>query len=280
MSRFSLHRSAFTLIELIVVVLIIATLAALVIPQIAMLTRSSDMAASAKTQADLANNIQMFFALQKRFPQGLDSLIDTTNAVYGAADSTGAATTSGNLQTSGLPAGGADGTTLHAQLTPWVITNADDATGTGSGGSFRSFSRAGFDWVYNHSRTIANSNNSGITRVDLASGVTVAELVGTPLVTTDFDLVNKLVPQGLQAGQRLVALGIGPRNTAVSKTITNCPTYPGADGRYYGRYVAVFMVYATGERASLVGVVDAYGRHPDYTQQQFNESLPDGSRQG
>ena len=40
------------------------------------------------------------------------------------------------------------------------------------------------------------------------------------------------------------------------------------------------MVYASGERATLVGVSDAYGRTPDYTEQQFNESLPDGARQG
>ncbi len=35
-----------------------------------------------------------------------------------------------------------------------------------------------------------------------------------------------------------------------------------------------------GERATLVAVIDIYGRHPDYTQQQFNESLPNGGRQG
>ena len=49
---------------------------------------------------------------------------------------------------------------------------------------------------------------------------------------------------------------------------------------YYGRYIAYFKVYASGERASLVGVSDSYGRTPDYTGQQFNESLPDGARQG
>lgn len=55
--RSRVARLGFTLIELVVVLLIIATIAGLVIPQVAMLTRSSDMAASAKTQSDLANNI-------------------------------------------------------------------------------------------------------------------------------------------------------------------------------------------------------------------------------
>lgn len=271
MSKVSHRRPAFTLIELIVVVLIIATLAALVIPQIAMLTRSSDMAASAKTQSDLANNIQTFFVLQKRYPQGFDSLLDGTGAIY-TSD-----TTDANTQTRGLPYSGADGTRLQAQLSPAALTTATGAE------YLRSFTRAGFDWVYDHDTTAGiNANNSAtVQRFLVANGVTSAPTsINVAEVNPTGPLALKLVPQGLQNGQRLVAVGIGPRNTAIPKTMTNCPTYPGADGRYYGRYVAVFMIYPNGERATLVNVIDSYGRHPDYTQQQFNESLPDGSRQG
>lgn len=256
-------RRGFTLLELVVVLLIIAVIAGLVIPAVSMLGRTTDMAASAKTQADTANNIQLFFLLQKRYPQGMDSLLDTTGAIY-ASD-----TTDANTQTRGLPYSGADGTRMQAQLQVSALTNATGAD------YLRSFQRAGFDYVYDHDLTVLNSNNSATTqRLLTATPVNVAEVIPAGALSL------KLVPQGLQAGQRLVALGIGPRNTAISKTITNCPTYPGADGRYYGRYIAVFMIYATGERATLVGVVDSYGRHPDYTIQQFNESLPDGSRQG
>jgi len=248
-----------------VVLLIVATIAGMVIPQIGMLTRSSDMAASGKAQSDLANNVQLFFTLQKRFPQGLDSLLDTTGAVY-ASD-----TTDANTQSRGLPYAGADGTRLQDQITAASLTNAAGAE------YLRSFSRAGFDWVYDHNTTAGiNSNNStagSTARSTSTSSFNVAEVTGAALIA-------KLVPNGLTATQRLVALGIGPRNTAISKTIANCPTYPGADGRYYGRYVAVFMIFGNGERATLVSVIDSYGRHPDYTQQQFNESLPDGSRQG
>jgi hypothetical protein len=67
---------------------------------------------------------------------------------------------------------------------------------------------------------------------------------------------------------------------SISKTMSNPPIYPGADGKYYGRYVAVFRIFASGERAQLVGVIDSYGRTSDYTTQQFNESLPNGGRQG
>jgi prepilin-type N-terminal cleavage/methylation domain-containing protein len=255
----------FTLIELVVVLIIIATIAGLVIPQVSMIGRSSDMAASAKTQSDLASNIQLFFVLQKRYPQGFDSLLDSSGAIY-ASD-----TTDANTQTLGLPYAGADGTRLQAQLTAADLTNATGAEW------LRSFSRAGFDWVYDHETTAGiNSNNStaGATqRLTTTSPFKVAEVTGTPLLA-------KLVPQGLQADERVVAVGIGARNSAVSKTLVNSPIYPGADGKYYGRYIAYFRIYANGERATLIGVSDSYGRTPDYTQQQFSESLPNGGRQG
>lgn len=262
------RRAGFTLIELVVVLIIIATIAGFVIPQIGMLGRTSDMAATAKTQADLAHNLQLFFTLQKRYPQGLDSLVTTTGAIFAATPSDAL------TQTTGLPYAGADGTRLEAQLSPWAIDNSDTPSGV-SGGSFRSFSRSGFDWIYNHNPAVYNANNStvGMAVVTVTTGITVAEVTGTALLA-------KLVPQGLVTGERIVALGVGPRNTAISKTLTNCPTYPGADGKYYGRFIAYFKVYASGERCVLIGTSDSYGRTPDYSQQQFNESLPDGGRQG
>lgn len=266
------RRDGFTLIELVVVMIIIATIAGFVIPQIGMLGRSSDMAATAKTQSDLASNIQLFFTLQKRYPQGFDSLVDGAGALYSAD------TTNADTQTRGFPYSGSDGTRLQAQLTAGVLTNATNAE------YLRSFTRSGFDWVYDHDTAALNSNNSATVFRGLIadangtgnaapSSVNVAELTGTALLA-------KLVPQGLRTGERVVALGIGPKNSAISKTLTNSPTYPGADGKYYARYIAYFKVYATGERATLVGVSDSYGRTPDYSQQQFNEALPDGGRQG
>ena len=266
------RRRGFTLIELVVVILIIAIIAGLIIPQVANLGRSADMAASAKTQADVANNVQLFFVLQKRFPQGLDSLLDTTGVVYSSD------TTNADTQTRGLPYGGADGTRLQAQLAPAALTNATNAE------YLRSLTRSGFDWVFDHDTTVIDSNFSNTTFRGLVAdangtgntaptSVNVAEVTGTYML-------GKLVPGGLKAGERIVAFGVGSRNTAIGKTLTNSPTYPGCDGKYYGKYVVYFKIYATGERATLVGASDSYGRTPDYTQQQFNQSLPDGGRQG
>ncbi len=265
-------RRGLTLLELVIVIGILAALAAMVVPQIGMLGRSTDMAASAKTQSDLANNVQLFFQLQKRYPQGLDSLLDSTGAIY-ASD-----TSNADTQTRGLPYAGADGTRLHAQL---AVASLDNS----SGEYLRSLTRSGFDWVYDHSTAVGvNANNSATVFRGLVadangtgnaapSSANVAELTGTALLA-------KLVPGGLKSDERVVAFGFGPRNTAISKTVANCPCYPGCDGKYYGRYVLYFRIYASGERATLVGVSDSYGRTPDYTQQQYNESLPNGSRQG
>jgi prepilin-type N-terminal cleavage/methylation domain-containing protein len=271
-------RKGFTLIELLVVIVIIAALAALIVPNVGMFGRSTDMAVSAKSQSDIANNVQQFFIIQKRYPQGLDSLLDTTGAIY-ASD-----TNNGDTQTRGLPYGGADGTRLQAQLTVGALTNATNAE------YLRSLARAGLDWVYDHDITAINSNLSNTTFRAFVAGlddpttstvetstaptsINVAEVTGTYLR-------GKLVPGGLKAGQRVVAFGFGQKNTSIGKTSTTTPLYPGADKTYYGRYIVYLMVYASGERASLIGVSDSYGRTPDYTEQQFNESLPDGARQG
>ena len=268
------HRSrgAFTLIELLVVIVILAALAALIVPNIGQYGRSTDMAVSAKSQADIASQMQQFFVTQKRYPQGLDSMLDTTGALYSAD------TTNADTQTRGLPYGGADGTRLQAQLAVGALTNATNAE------YLRSLSRSGFDWVFDHDTAAVNSNLSNTTFRGLVAdangtGNTAPSSVNVAEVTGSY-LLGKLVPGGLKSGERIIAFGFGQKSTAIGKTTTTCPLYPGADKTYYGRYVAYFKVYASGERATLVGVSDAYGRTPDYTEQQFNESLPDGARQG
>lgn len=266
------RRRGFTLIELLVVLVIVAALAALIVPNIGMFGRSSDMAVSAKSQADIANQISLFFVTQKRYPQGMDSLLDTTGAVY-ASDTTNAET-----QTRGLPYSGADGTRLQAQLTPTALTNATNAQ------YLRSLTRGGLDWVYDHDTAAVNSNLSntsfrGLIADANGTGNAAPASVNVAEVTGSYMLGN-LVPGGLKAGQRVVAFGFGQRNTAIGKFTATTPLYPGADKTYYGRYIVYLMIYASGERATLVGVSDSYGRVPDYTQQQFNESLPDGARQG
>jgi hypothetical protein len=83
----------------------------------------------------------------------------------------------------------------------------------------------------------------------------------------------------LPAGTRMIALGFGERNSALGKTTQNAPIFPGGEGNYYGRFIAYFLVYSSGERATLAGVSDCMGRVPDYTIGEFGQSLPNGARQ-
>lgn len=268
-------RLGFTLIELVVVIIIIATIAGFVIPQIGMLGRTSDMAATAKTQADIASNIQLYFTLQKRYPQGLDSLLDGSGALYAPP---GASVTEAT-QVYGMPVNGAGSAWLGGDAAGSNAAQLSVAALTGD--TLKSLTRSGFDYVYDHSTSVVNSNNSATAqRYLIANGATAAPTSVNVAEVTGAVLLGRLVPQGLASTERVIAMGVGPKNAAISKTLTNSPIYPGCDGKYYGRYIVYFKVYSSGERATLVGVSDSYGRTPDYSQQQFNESLPDGGRQG
>jgi prepilin-type N-terminal cleavage/methylation domain-containing protein len=271
--RHQTGRKGFTLIEMVVVLFILAVLAGLIVSIVAMLRRSAEMAGSAKNQADIANQIQLYFALQSRYPQGLDSLLLAGGGIYVPEGVVGSTQTGGmSISTvDGMPA-------LHAQLTEGTLDNS-------SGQYARSFSRSGFEYVFDHVAGSPNANRSATVRRpgtgSLGSTIQVAEVAsGQPII-------GRLVPLGdgagtpntLPAGTRLIALGFGERNATLGKTGQNAPIFPGADGTYYGRFICYFLVYASGERATLAGVSDCMGRVPDYTIGQFTESLPNGGRQ-
>jgi prepilin-type N-terminal cleavage/methylation domain-containing protein len=268
--RFNPRARGLTLIELVLVLAILSTVAGLVIPQVANLGRSSDMAASAKTQADLANNIQLHFLELKRFPQGMDSLLvgtgGTPTGVFLAQDLDG-----DGAQDTGLPDSGPH---LDDQLTMTNLSTLD----TGGSQFVRSLQRSGFDFVFDHDASVPNSNDSGTTQRNLTgSGIQVATiLTGSDIAEAIFASTNGVIPSDIV----LVAMGVGPRNSLLGKTAMNAPIYPGNDGSYYGRYVAIFKVYADGRRAQLAMVTDSYGRFPDYTIKQYNETLPEGARRG
>ena len=272
LSRREYQRRAFTLIELVVVLIIVAALAGLIIPQVGMLGRSTDMAVSAKSQQDIASNLQLFFVQQKRYPQGMDSLLDTTGAVYGP-DVTGSEDDVN--QTRGLPVRSSNGIRVWQAIAPVTLDNA-------SGSYLRSFTRSGFSFVYDHDLAAPNAIDSTLGQDPrmLDANPLVAEVVQDVANASATRLLSILAPNGLRPGERVVALGFGQRNSSLGVTSISAPVYAGNAGSYYGYYIAYFKLFPNGERASLIGVSDCYGRTPVYTQQQFNESLPDAPRQG
>lgn len=286
----SRRRLGFTLIEMVLVLIILATLAGLVISQFSMLGRSADMAATAKTQQDIANQLGLYFTLQKRMPQRLDSLLqaganpgDPPTSVMPALDGAGAPTADSNVQRWGLPLGGANGTNVFEQLVLADLNAINSNTR-------RSFKRLGFDALMDHApwASGANCNSSGMSLRALPDNPCwVARVVSTTngdatiptngITRTIYPHLNGALPEGVTA---LVAVGVGPRASLIPDTMLNAPIYPGCDGSYYGHYIAYFATFASGERAQLVGVSDSYGRFPNYSIQQFNESLPNNGRQG
>jgi prepilin-type N-terminal cleavage/methylation domain-containing protein len=310
-------RKGLTLIELLIVLVILASVAGLVIPAVAMIGRTSDMAVSAKTQADLFNNIQQHFVLQKRYPVGMDSLMVSDGLVAATGlylpvvaelDGTGtktgnyiqvnaatsAATYDANDQLNGLPCAGPN---LWRSLRVVTLT----------ANQRRSIERGGLETIFDHYQTTnpaqadaaatpTNSNNASVMRRNLTASLAFAGLTNgaTAVVQADaLAMLRQIAPRDFtypadgsasihlpEAGSQIVAFGLSSKNSMVGSTAGNAPIYPGADGKYYGRYVAYFKVFETGERAILLGVSDSYGRLPDYTQGQFTESLPNGGRKG
>ncbi|MGE3165119.1 MAG: type II secretion system protein [Planctomycetota bacterium] len=298
----------FTLVELVVALIIIGSAAGLVIPAVAGLGRTTDMATSAKTQQDVAARLQEFFVLQKRYPQGLDSLLvdATVSGSEITPDTPG--TSDGIPDEVYSPKYDANGDQLSGmtESNPGLINILE--VGTLDANQRRSFTRAGFEYVYDHEvydwttgTGQVNANDSAIFRRDLPGTGTMPAAVVSVAAAQDISptsgaylLLRGLVPGELQpstvtpgnwdwvpeTGSQIVAVGIGNRSRATPTTMMSAPVYPGNAGSYYGRYIAFFKTYATGERATLIGISDAYGRTSDYTIQQFAESLPNGARQG
>lgn len=309
--RTRLSTRGFTLLELVIVLMILAALAGLVITQVAQLGRTTDMAFTAKTGADIAENLQLHFVLNKRYPTHMDSLIvdaDNSGAVYGAgvsagngitgdglyvpAVSDGAATPtwsapSGSAQNRGLPNSGPH---LDRALIAATVTE----------GAFRSFVRCGFETLMDHRANATNSNDSGTIPRDLSQsdGDSTGNednhlfaVVDTTTTNSDAQrILGTVFPSTLDAAtgfyslpsgvSAIVAVGLGPRSSCIPDTMLNAPLYPGNDGSYYGHYVAYFACFESGERAVLVGVSDSYGRLNRYAIEQFNESLPNNQRRG
>jgi prepilin-type N-terminal cleavage/methylation domain-containing protein len=241
----------FTLIEFNIVLVILAVIAGRVIPVPGMLGLSADRAAGAHTQCAVAANVQEYFVLQKRYPQGPDSLLvdggHRVDATLAALDNLDLGALSSNRRRPFSRGGFGD---VH-DMKGAAISSAAPYTLTGD----------------------TNANHAGqYRRVVPASGTRAACVIGEEGGAT----WNRVPEPGIQ----LVAAGIGPNFRIVPTTMLNAPTYPGSEGKYFGRCIATFQVYESGERCVLVGVPDAYGRTPDHAKQQFSESLPNGGRAG
>jgi prepilin-type N-terminal cleavage/methylation domain-containing protein len=249
------HRSGLTLLELIIVVAILATLAGLVVSKIDWSRRQADMAASADTCAELARNIQLYYVETSYMPNGLDSLLVSGGTRYS------------KLFSSLLTATGSSHT-------------AEIETGFGTADPDRrmsSLTRAHINMVFDHDEAVSDANVSAtIARnVDATGSSFLCVNPGSSLWNAIYPPDNPDSPTHDQVS--LVMLGVGARNSMIGRTIAMAPMYSHTEpDEGYNRYIAIFAAYRNGSRAQLKMVVDSQVRTIYGAMHEFYQSAPEG----
>lgn len=262
--RFPTSRArGFTLVELLVVVAVLATVAALVIPRLGFAEERAAAATAAVGAGQLVSNLETYKVSTRSYPLGLDSLLADTDA-DGTPDELYQ-----NLwwHAAGPPTSPGFGPRVYLAMQQL------DPTGTDSyeqslGHAFSS--PGGSVYFHDHDTDAATPvNDSGILRRDVTFAATdlfafvddttagfITPIIGQPLM----DAAG--YPDGLPAGTRLVAFGVSSRSGLIGETMATAPLHTENDNGSYARYLAIYAVYANGKSADLKVVVDSQGVGP------------------
>lgn len=263
----SARRRGVTLLELSIVVAVLAILAMLLLPRLAFIRTMSLHASSATAIQETLQNMLTFHATQARWPHRFDSLLT----------STGTGTTPSGLYGS---AGGLQGldTSLAAQTSGASLLKMDTLTSNerkSLSGLLGNPATGGTTvlQVMDHDESVTKPGNSGIFARDLnATGANLSICVvdpshnpspSDPNSASGSIVYNTVFPEGVPTNERLVALGLGPECTAVSKTVINPPSLYMKDGTRYNRVIVLIRVRNDGVQASLAGAISADGRTLD-----------------
>jgi prepilin-type N-terminal cleavage/methylation domain-containing protein len=256
LGRRTVHRKAYSLIELVVVLFILAIVAGLTVSIVGWLRRSADKGTASNTMGSLASNIELYRTSYGEYPSQFDSLIKSGGST--------------------LYDGGGTDTGLHTDLRS---TDGKLTTTTLADDDAKSLTKIGIKTVMDHvagSGAEGAPGNSGSASRPVATGGTVATIntasgEGPAIIASIFpakDSGGNYI--GVPAGTKLVVLGFGPNCTSIGKTIMSPPSYSGVGdpSKIYDRYLCVFAVYANGNRAQLKGVIDSKG---DFQAQELAE---------
>jgi len=242
-----------TLIELVMVLVILTALAALIVPQVDYIRRTSDKASASFIMEQVVENVGMYRTVTGGYPGKLDSLVDDS------------------------------GSTSAANLSSNVDAKADLVKLAGQ--EFDSLTKIGIDTVMLHdpNGTIYRNfpGNSGNLEAAVGSGGqqdfwvivdgNIIDSVYPGASTNPTGVFPNLVDASTSGGghialdanktARIVVLGVGPSNDAVGKTMVSAPAYQGIDGlKEYNRFLAMFAVYngfGKTKRAQLKGALDS-----------------------
>lgn len=232
------RRAAFTLIEMVVVLLILAIVAGLVVPVVGWLRRSANYASASNVQSTVMANFELYRTTygNNNYPDRPDSLLTAANAVPSYVDAE-----------------------LTAMITPQA-PNADQFACLNN-------SNKGIATIMRHVDPITsavvqgNPGNTGITAEPFDVADQLAFL--NPASTGGLRIVAQLYPDGLPTDVNLVLLGVGPSNTAIGRTMQSVPFDTNVDtSTVYNRFIGVYAVYSprNGRRAQLKAVLCPRGR--------------------
>lgn len=252
-------RAGLTLIELVVVMVILAALAALLIPRLGFLKDSADTVTAAAGASEVANNLETYKAAVGSYPLRMDSLIkDDGSGLYDRFTS--------------------NGTTAAAPS--WLVM--EDLT-AGSSGYWYSVIRGGPQSVMDHVvyAALSDPSSSGTVLRDYnTNGKTaVVNVTATPSTTVARIMEASGYPGALPANTKLVAFGIGPRCGLVGQTMSNVPRFSMQPQEFYARFIAVFAAFDNGFSAAtkpmqLRCVLDSRGFPVDYRLNQVKLAAP------
>ena len=224
LTRSQTSRQAFTLVELIVVLMILVGLAAILIPAITDMVGRTSRSSASSNISEVSGAIQRYEAQYLAYPNNLDSLMEALN---------GTPTVLGSLNT-----------TLAGMLANVAVTQniLDGLTAAG-------ITRVGLH--ANNAGTFTLTASTALALNDTLQGLDTASQVALGLETTGV------------AGKYIV-LGVGALSDMNGKTMVDAPVHFPRDQvnnpeTVYSRFLAVFQVTDDGavalERAKFVGVI-------------------------
>lgn len=249
-------RKGLTLMELTVVVAILAILAMAMVSRLAFVRTMSAHASSASMLQDTMQNMLTFHTTQAKWPHRFDSLLTGTGAVpsgfYGS---------SGGLQ--GLDASLAGGLLVTTTLTTNQRKSLSGLLGNPNNGVTALE-------LMDHDESITSAGDSGVIIRNLnssAASLMVAAIdpnhnpnPSDPNSASGAVIYDSVFPNGNTQNEILVALGVGPKCTAVGKTIITPPQFYLKDGSRYNRAIILVRVRSDGVQASLAGAITPEGR--------------------
>ncbi|QGJ68404.1 Hypothetical protein PBC10988_0630 [Planctomycetales bacterium 10988] len=244
-----INRVGFTLIELLIVILIIAALAAMIVPRLSGISTQTSSAVNASIVADVNNAVGLYEVRYGKHALGWDSLLNSDDELF---------------------------TKLHPNLVPHLKLLTLDAN---QSASLQEAGIVGFHDA-DEARVSAPSDNSTVFRF-LAPGtqvvafekVEITEGHGSTLIDNAFNINQYQTAWD----HEFVVVGLGGPTGLKGTTIREIPIVESADPQeYYARALCVFMIPPTGSttpfRAQYIGCFLPDGTSSRQNLDDFNQA--------